>query len=442
MHNELSRSRAAAAHSTGRFLFLMAFLLCAWVAPAQKKSALTAEQWRQDIDTVQQRLFLLHPNLFMIYPHPDFTQDITNLKAHLADKSDFQIALELQSIVAKAGDGQTYLDLTEMSMQEKVIPFALSAWSDGLHVSATVKRFEQINGAKVLKINGLDALAALDKMGRFVAKENEYTYQRDALGWFRFPVALRIAGVSKTDTLTLVVEKKDGKTATVQIFPLDPTKPGNRAALQPVVVQPLKPDLRWQSATGIFTRTWLATDSVLYVQYNRCVSRETLQSLGDTDGAAKLPSFKAFSDSLFNFLAKKPYAKVLIDLRFNPGGKPSDGINLAQRFAALPKAQHPAQIFVATNVFTQGAATEVAACFTSIAGATLIGETSGTKPNHCDAARQFLLPNSHIPVLCAIQYRPVQKSHAHVLTPQVVIPVTFEQYRNGRDPVLDFVRNK
>ena len=422
-----------------RFSFI--FLLLCLAIGAQAQNKLTAAQWQQDIDTLQQRLPLLHPNFFTNFTRSDFKEDLENIKAHLSGKSDTQIALELQSVVAYGGDGQTRLDLTELLMQEKVIPFALSGWSDGLYVSATAKRFEQISGTKILTINKLSAEDALKKMGRFVAQENSHTNQRDALSWFRFPVALQMAGISKTDTLTLVVEKRDGKTATVQIYPLDPTKPANRAGMQPVMFQPLQPDLRWQPATGFFTQQWLPADSVLYVQYNHCLSQEMAMTTGDAEAAAKLPAFQTFADSIFAFLAQKPYAKVLVDLRFNPGGTPWDGVKLAQRFGKLPQENRPAQIFVATNAFTQGAAVEVAACFATIAGATLIGEPSGTKPNHFDIVRQFRLPHSQVVVQYSSQYRPVQKGISQVLIPKVLIPVNFEQYRKGLDPVLDFVRN-
>ena len=438
----MNESKRAITRTTGRFILLIFLWSGAWEASAQTKSNVPAEQWRQDIDTLQQRLPALHPNFFARYPRPDFVRDMDNLKASLAGKSDFQIALELQGIVAKAGDAQTRLDLTDLMLREKIIPFALSAWSDGLYISATVKQFEAGGGAKILKVNGLDAQEALTKMGRFAAQENEYTHRRDALSWFRFPVALRMAGLTSTDTLALLVEKKNGQTAVIRLYPLDPANPANRAAMQPIVVQPPQPDLRWRPVAGFFTQTWLTADSVLYVRYDRCVSRETLLAMGDTASAGQLPAFQVFADSIFTFLAKTPQAKVLVDLRFNPGGKPSDGIALARRFAALPQAQRPAQLFVATNIFTQGAATEVAACFSSVAGATLIGEASGTRPNHYDGVRQFLLSRSRITVQFSTQYRPVQPEDTPVLLPRVVIPVTFEQYRLGQDPVLDFVRNK
>lgn len=403
---------------------------------------LSAAQWRADIDTLEQRLSILHPNFFSNFSASDFAGRMKDLKDHLAGKSDIQIALELQSIVAQAGDAQTHLDVTPFLMKEKVIPFALSAWSDGLYVSATVKRFEEIHGARILSINKLSAADALVKVGRFVAQENAYTNQRDALNWFRFPVALRMVGVTTNDTLTLLVEKKDGKTASVKVYPLEMGPSANREGLEPLIMQPINPDLRWQVSSGFFTQTWLPADSVLYVQYNHCVSREMRLAVGDAEGAASLPSFQEFSDSLFAVLAQKPYAKVLIDLRFNPGGTPSDGIKLAERFAALPKEKRPAQMFVATNFFTQGAATEVAARLSAINGATLIGEPSGTRPSHYDMVWQFSLPWSHITVQFASQYRPIPNNTSTVLAPKVLIPVNFEHFRNGRDPVLDFVRKQ
>lgn len=421
-----------------RIYFISVLLL--WTVWGHAQSRITVDNWRQDIDSLQRQLPAVHPNFFATYPRKDFEQDLSNLKARLGGKSDFQIGLELQTIVAKAGDAQTRLDLTELLVHQKVIPFALSVWSGDLYVSATIHRYEKISGAKILKINDLTVKEALTKMGRFVGQENEYTSLRDALTWFRFPEALRMAGVSTTDTLTLLVESKAGQQELVKVAALDPAKPPTRTDNAPVVVQPQRPDLRWQPAQAFFSQQWLPKDSVLYVQYNRCLSSEALLAIGDSMTAAQYPSFRVFADSMFAFMAKTPYAKVLIDLRYNPGGDPSDGLVLAQRIAALPKARRPAQLLVATNLFTQGAAVEVAASLAS-AGVKLIGEPSGTRPNHYDGIRQFMLPNSHLPVQFGMQYRQVQKGKSNVLAPKVLIPTTFMQYRNGRDPVLDYVRS-
>ncbi len=420
-------------------LYLIALLLFSGTF-ASAQTSLPESRWRQDIDSLQRQLPALHPNFFATYSRKEFETDLQTLKQQLAGKTDFQIALALQMIVAKAGDAQTRLDLTDLMQRQKVIPYALSVFAGELYVSATIQRHAKLSGAKIVQVNGLPAREAIAKMGRLVGQENEFTAQRDALTWFRFPEALRLAGVSTTDTLNLLVEK-NGKQELVKIYALDPAKPPGRTESGPVVVQPQKPDIRWQQAQNLFNMQWLAKDSVLYVQYNRCLSREMTLAFGDTATAMQYPSFIEYTDSIFAFLARTPYAKVLIDLRFNPGGDPTDGIRLANRFEALPKAQQPAQFFVATNLFTQGAATEVAATLVA-AGAKLIGEPSGTSPNHYDYVRQFYLPNSHIPVQFGMLYRQVQKGKSAVLMPKVPIPVTFEQYKSGKDPVLDYVRKR
>ncbi|MEO6758307.1 MAG: hypothetical protein ABIO24_02555 [Saprospiraceae bacterium] len=420
-----------------RSYFIFIFLLGCFTAGAQSKIGVAG--WTQDIDSLQRQLPALHPDFFTLYPKKDWEQDLGRLKSQLAGKTDFQTALALQTIVAKVGDAQTRLDFTALMLHEKVIPFALSVWAGDLYVSATIQRFAAASGVKILRINGLSTREALHKLDIFVGQENQYTTLRDALTWFRFPEALKMAGITTNDTLNLLVEKKDGQPELVQIYALDPAKPPNRAEAAPVVIQPMKPDLRWQPAQTFFNQLWLPADSVLYVQYNRCLSREMSLAIGDSMTAEQYPSFRVFADSMFNFLAKTPYAKVLIDLRYNAGGDPSDGILWAKRIDALPKNKRPKKLYVATNLFTQGAATEVAYTLASV-GAKLIGEPSGTSLNHYDGVRQFFLPNSQVAVQFPILYRQIQKGKSTVLEPKVLIPVSFEQFRNGLDPVLDYVR--
>jgi hypothetical protein len=163
---------------------------------------------------------------------------------------------------------------------------------------------------------------------------------------------------------------------------------------------------------------------------------------GDSLGASQLPPFQPLADSVVTLLNQHPGARFFFDLRFNNQGIPADGIALAQRLAAMPFANLPNRLYVAVNRFTAGAAVEIAATFQAQTNATLIGEVPPQRPNHFGDPRDLILPNSRIQVFYGSRAVKAVADNPATLRLAVPIPLPFEAFRDGRDPVLDYVRGK
>lgn len=421
---------------TMRFLFNFILLLALSI---QSTFAQTPpDRWRADIQTLQQELPKRHPDLFRNFSREAFEAALADLSAKLEGHSDLQIALELQAIVAQFGDAHTRLELTPLLQRSKVIPIGLGWFDDGLYVSATVKKFGPALGKKILAINGMDANVALERIGRYVARENDESIRRDAPLWFRFPDAMRQAGVSDSDTLAMIMADEKGQRYFIKTYPID--FKAEKTGGQPVQYTPKEPDLRWSPMKQMFSLDWLERDSIAYLQYNVCFSREIVLAAGDTASAMQFPAFQPLADSVLVLLDRYPGARFFLDLRFNAGGNPSDGIALAERLATMPFVNLPNRLYVAVNRNTTGAAVEIAAAFQEKTNATLLGETPAQRPNHIGDQRDFSLPNTRIQVFYGT--RPVRAlpGDPAALTPDKIIEQPFAQFRDGKDPVLDFVR--
>lgn len=419
-----------------KYLPLLILLLAAYRLPAQN-ARLTPQQWQADLEFLGKALPAQHP-AFARDPYAQrFQGELKKLSQNLAGRSDFEIALELQTLLAGAGDAHTQLDLMLWMQRQPLVPISFGSYDDGVFVSATVRQFQAALGKKVLKINGLSVEEATRRIGRFVAVENEYSLKKDAWLWFRFPAALRQAGVGTTDTLELTLENADGQVENMRLFPPDFSK---MAAMQLAQFKPTDPDLRWQPQTELFTLRWLPDDKILFVLYNRCFSREMALAAGDSSLARGLPPFQPFADSIFAILEKTPDARLLIDLRFNTGGTASDGIALADRLAALPSVNRPDRLFVATNQYTFSGAVQVAAYFGEKTRATLLGEPPAQRPNHFGEVRNITLPNSGLTVLSSTRFLRSLPGDPATLTIDKPVPMRFQHFREGRDPVLDYVK--
>ncbi|MCB0532295.1 MAG: hypothetical protein H6574_02140 [Lewinellaceae bacterium] len=416
------------------FNFILFLFLIVQTASAQTPP----DRWRADIQILQQELPKRHPDLFRNYSQEAFEADLADLSAKLEGHSDLQIALELQAIVAQFGDGQTRLELTPLLQRSKVIPVGLGWFDDGLYISATVKKFGPALGKKILAINGMDANVALERMGRYVARENDESYRRDAPLWFRFPEAMRQAGVANSDTLAMIMADEKGQRYFIKTFPIDFR--AEKEGAQPVQYTPKDPDLRWNPMKQMFSMNWLESDSIAYLQYNVCFSKEIVLAAGDTASAEQFPSFRLIADSVITLLDQYPGARFFFDLRFNAGGNPSDGIALAERLAAMPFVNLPNRLFVAVNRNTSGAAVEIAAAFRQLTNAQLLGEVPAQRPDYFGDQQNFTMPNSRIQVFYGARPVKIPTDNPNGLTPDKIIEQPFAEFRDGKDPVLDFVR--
>lgn len=416
------------------FNFILCLLFIAQTATTQT----SPDRWRADIQLLQQELPKRHPDLFRNFSQEAFEAALADLSSKLEGHTDLQIALELQAIVAQFGDAQTRLELTPLLQRSKVIPIGLGWFDDGLYVSATVKKFGPALGKKVLAINGMDANVALERIGRYVARENDESYRRDAPLWFRFPDAMRQAGVANSDTLAMIMADEKGQRYFIKTFPIDFR--AEKEGAQPVQYTPKDPDLRWNPMKQMFSLNWLESDSIAYLQYNVCFSQEIVLAAGDTASAMQFPAFQPLADSVLGLLDQFPGARFFFDLRFNAGGNASDGIQLADRLAAMPFVNLPNRIYVAVNRNTSGAAVEIAAAFQEKTNATLLGEIPAQRPNHIGDQRDFNLPNTRIQVFYGTRPVHALPGDPAALTLDKIIEQPFAEFRDGKDPVLDFVR--
>jgi hypothetical protein len=80
-----------------------------------------------------------------------------------------------------------------------------------------------------------------------------------------------------------------------------------------------------------------------------------------------------------------------------------------------------------------------AAQFRSRTAALLVGETIGERPNSWQEPREATLPHSRLTVRYATRFLEFAKGGENVVRPDQVIVPTWDDYRAGRDPVLDWV---
>jgi hypothetical protein len=417
-------------------LFKAIFFCLSIVFLPSLRAQMPTENWKADLAILKTELPVRHPDLFYKWPKAAFEKAIDDLSLQLAGQTDLQIGLRLQAIISQLQDAQTFIELRPFLQRTNPIPFGLGKYSDGIYLSGTVRRFGHLAAKKLIKVNDIAIEEVIRRLGMFVPQENSYCLYKDALNWLRFPDAFKMAGISKGDSLLLLLENTEGKQGLGYVFPLDLKNPSD---MQPVKNQQDNSALRWQPAASFFSVNWIAQDSVIHVLYHRCLSQEIALEDGDEASAEQFPPFQPLSDSIIALVEKYPGAKLLIDLRFNPGGASSDGARLAERLAHIPSVNQKHKLLVAVNLYTNQAAIDVASEFRLKTNALIIGEPTAGKPNHFVKTRMFTLPNSKLQVFHPTVKVSYVSSDPMTLMPDQIIPLNYADYRKGADPVYEWV---
>jgi len=129
----------------------------------------------------------------------------------------------------------------------------------------------------------------------------------------------------------------------------------------------------------------------------------------------------------------------VIDLRENPGGDFTKGRDLLLPRLRVHRLNERGRLFVAIGRFTFSAAMTNAADFLNETNATLVGEPTGARPNGWQEKGEFTLPHSHLQVSVSTAYYRFLDEDLPAVMPHEHIPLTWEDFRAGRDPVLEWI---
>jgi uncharacterized membrane protein len=77
--------------------------------------------------------------------------------------------------------------------------------------------------------------------------------------------------------------------------------------------------------------------------------------------------------------------------------------------------------------------------FKEMTQATFVGEETGGKPNHFGEVRSFSLSSSGLKVNYSTKYFQRVDDDLRTLTPDYIVETTFKDFKNGVDPVYEWI---
>jgi hypothetical protein len=388
---------------------------------------MTPELWREDLRYLQKQLVRKHAEPFASVEEVAFNQAVTRLDERIPQMTDAAIQVEMGRLVAMLHDGHTELWLAREGLGFRNYPFFLYDYDGEIRVPVAAKPFEHLLGATVVAIDSTPIDEIKRKVDPLIARDNEVEPLLSVPVYIGTPEILYGLGLVRSADAATFTLRKDGETFEVELPALGGEEASAtewvRAANQDV------PALWSQQRDRFYWFKYLEESRTLYVKYNRC---------GDQDGH---PSVKRFSKELFRVLDEKPVDRLVFDLRNNRGGNYNRSKPFIDGVVERTDRLGPEKLFVITGRETFSAGMVTALQFKQHAGATLVGEPGRSKPNGCENYEWFRLPNSQLRVdyTESTRMRAPEYGDSDVLPVDVKVSNGFEDYRQGRDRVLEAI---
>jgi C-terminal processing protease CtpA/Prc len=133
--------------------------------------------------------------------------------------------------------------------------------------------------------------------------------------------------------------------------------------------------------------------------------------------------------------------RIIIDLRTNGGGDETVAWPLIKALEKSERFSEEGDIIALTSRYTFSSAMSNSEQFRSWAGAVLIGEPTGGKPNHFGQLNSFTLPNSGLTVSHSTRWFQKVEGDPDAVHPDVRIDVGSSDLFSGNDPVFDAALN-
>jgi hypothetical protein len=378
-------------------------------------------------------------------------EDLADLKTVVA-RPNFRVAL--MEIAALADNGHTRVD-SDSGADPMELPVRVAAFSDGIYVLHATKDYADLLGGKIVSIDGhpIDEVMARLEQLRGGTPQWRKLWAEVYIIWQDVLVGTGIAPDMEHSTWT--VTSPSGTTVTRTLTPYKPSEdepdifvnriyspePLKELGADWVAYQPDRPlPITLSGFDTTFRRARLPHSCVMLIEFRS----------NDDEGSNNIKEFEAATEA--DMRANKP-CELIFDNRFNAGGNLTKTIFFAKD---LPDLISPGgHIYLLTSGMTFSAGITTTALIKHASGdrVTILGEPVGDRLAFFAEGGRGCLPNYP---LC-LHYETGKHDYGHsctnvdtcfwlnwllplrvkMLQPDETITMSFEDWRQGRDPVFE-----
>ena len=345
--------------------------------------------WINDIRFLQERYKTYHPDPFYLCPEEEFDWKIDWLCQNVGSLSDNDIYFELMAIVAGMGDIHTYV-LPSDSLYDYFFPFAVKYYDGRLYLTAYIEGYEQLEPyllREIVAVNGVDISYLERKFENIINPNNKWNSKEIFCTYYFVPAFFEWVDCGSQDSYTFQILDENQKVQSVEV--------------------PLVPYAEYATASVVYLENWLSytnEDAGNWTEYRNgenggyvYINLEQLRDLNEAD-------FLEVFEKATGLLDEHPdCGKLVIDLRYNPGGLTTLSLGSLRKGIKILKEHSIEQSYVLIGGYTMSAAMNCIGLFKEEMNAVTVGEPTGqfTSFFAYSYIYEVVLPQSRISVKIA-----------------------------------------
>jgi hypothetical protein len=411
--------------------------------PARALSPEGVEAWRADLAFAADSLPRAHARFFHTLSREDYRRELDDLSARLPALEHHEVVVELARIIVRVGDGHSRVtfpfDRTAgfvtghsttapprvPGLVFRHFPVRFGLFGDSLWVIRTDEAHRALLGGRVVRLGRVTAGEAIRAVEPVVQRDNESGVRNLLPTWLVCPEVLAARGViADLERLELEVEDAGGRRRTGTFAPADTGR-----AVTWIEARPADAALRWRMDRAPERAHWFEILPEQKAVYGRIL-------LVRDQGPQTLARF---ADSLLTAFESSHARRLVLDLRGNDGGDGTLRLPLLLNLIRSRATTEPGALWTLIDRGTFSAAVMTAADLEKWTPAIFAGEMTGGDPNSYGDSRRTVLPRSGITVRLSTLYWQDSdpRDRRRGITPHLPVALTFDDWKNGRDPVLE-----
>lgn len=411
------------------------------------------EAWQQDLDYFQNYIWLNRP--YTDETRQDALFLVQRLRENIDELSDAELKLGIAEAVALSQNGHSFVRISDLTLSEGRIPIMGRMFDDGYYIMWTTPQYRHLLGGQIVSIDG-HSIEEVIKAFRPYSGAKE-SYFRMVVGWFlETPSLVHARGYANSpSSYRLGIRPMDSETVTEVVVSLDD------ASITPPVVNPSDmvapiPMDRWHglpsqlSSMPFFLQEW---DEPFHYRVIESINGFYMRYGANNDVGEH--SITSFNRAIKSELSQHAYSVIIVDQRSNNGGDYTRTYKLMTHLPELAGEHTPIYVITGPMSFSAGISS---VAFLKASGGeqvTIIGTEMGDHERMWGETSLLTLPNSQLDLQLATGLHDYADGcyefpncywldffvnvSVGSLSPEIVVPFTFEDYVFGEDAAINFI---
>lgn len=339
-------------------------------------------------------------------------------------KNDLEFVCEMQYLVSKFKDVHTYIgiDYEKFGFEKvKTIPFAIERFDDKYRIVEVIDEYKEYLGYNLIEINGVKISEIKDKLDNIQSNENKYISESNFIDNITMIHNLSYINIADFDSSNVVLSLQSDNTDIIKInYPVILMSDIKKINIEKRDKQSKYYDQNNYSSLKIDNNTYL-------IRINRCEEDKNYM-------------LAEFEKQISTDMEINNFNKVIIDLRYNPGGtaKFDNMINILKKYQE--KDNFEVYTLISNRTCSLGVVT--AMLINQNLKNTIVGTPTGNKANfNAYGSRRYFLGGYLVFAYSAKYVVTCPYDDMMAVYPDITIEETYDNYMNGVDTVFEAVLN-